>query len=221
MKKFVAVAGNIGVGKSTLVKEICNRLGWTPYFEPVAENPYLEDFYKDMDTWAYHSQVFFLTHRLRSHKELLDIPSSVVQDRSMYEDAEIFARNLYLQGHINDRDFATYRGLVGLLAEMLKPPDLVVYIQASVPTLVERIKRRGRDFEAGISSEYLEQLNKLYEAWITKFDLSPVLIVPGDLMDYVLYPKQIDLIVEKIREMLEGRESVEFGSEEIELSKTG
>jgi len=221
VKKFVAVAGNIGVGKSTLVKEICDRLGWQPYFEPVAENPYLEDFYENMNAWAYHSQVFFLTHRLRSHKELLDIPSSVVQDRSMYEDAEIFARNLYLQGHISDRDFATYRGLVGLLAEMLKPPDLVVYIQASVPTLVERIKRRGRDFEANISEEYLGQLNKLYESWIAEFDLSPVLVVPGDLMDYVSFPGEIDLIVKKIEEKLSGNENVGFSKEEIEIFKAG
>ncbi len=218
MKKFVAVAGNIGVGKSTLVKEICTRLEWTPYFEPVAENPYLEDFYEDMGKWAYQSQVFFLTHRLRSHKELLEIPSSVVQDRSMYEDAEIFARNLYLQGHITDRDFATYRGLVGLLSEMLKPPDLVVYIKASVPTLVDRIKRRGRDFESNISEEYLGQLNKLYETWIADFDLSPVLVVPGDLMDYVSYPGQIDLIVQKIQEKLAGDE-INFSEKEIELSK--
>ena len=218
MKKFVAVAGNIGVGKSTLVQEICARLEWMPYFEPVAENPYLEDFYEDMSTWAYHSQLFFLTHRLRSHKNLLDIPESVVQDRSMYEDAEIFARNLYLQGHISDRDFATYQGMVGLLAEMLKPPDLVVYIQASVPTLVERIKRRGRDFEANISEEYLEQLNKLYESWIDDFDLSPVLIVPGDMMDYVTYPGLIDLTVDKIQEKLEEKEEVNFNEEEIKLS---
>lgn len=214
MKKFVAVAGNIGVGKSTLVKQICERLEWQPYFEPVAENPYLEDFYKDMGKWAYHSQLFFLTHRLRSHKELLNISSSVVQDRSMYEDAEIFARNLFLQGHISDRDFATYQGMVGLLAEMLKPPDLVVYIQASVPTLVNRIKRRGRDFETGISDEYLGQLNKLYDAWISGFKLSPVLIVPGDKMDYVQHPGLIDLIVGKMQEKLAG-EDVEFCESEI------
>ena len=115
MKKFVAVAGNIGVGKSTLVEKLCEKLGWEPYYEPVAENPYLVDFYNDMDSWAFHSQVFFLTHRLRSHLELLNFPTTVVQDRTVYEDAEIFARNLYLQGHISERDFATYRGLFELL----------------------------------------------------------------------------------------------------------
>ena len=105
MKKFVAVAGNIGVGKSTLVEKLCDKLGWEPYYEPVAENPYLVDFYNDMQAWAFHSQVFFLSHRLRSHLELLNYPASVVQDRTVYEDAEIFAKNLYLQGHISERDF--------------------------------------------------------------------------------------------------------------------
>ena len=144
MKKFVAVAGNIGVGKSTLVELLCVRLGWEPFYEPVTENPYLADFYNDMDTWSFHSQVFFLTHRLRSHYKLGQHPSSVVQDRSVYEDAEIFAQNLFLQGHINQRDYQTYRELYETTSRLLPPPDLVVYLRASVPTLMHRISNRGR-----------------------------------------------------------------------------
>jgi deoxyadenosine/deoxycytidine kinase len=134
MKHYVVIAGNIGAGKSTLVGMMCDRLGWKAYFEPVAENPYLEDFYRDMSRWAFHSQVFFLTHRVRSHRALMDDPASVIQDRSLYEDAEIFARNLYLQGRMNERDWETYSGLYRTLTTVLPPPDLVVYLRASVAT---------------------------------------------------------------------------------------
>ena len=214
-KRFIAVAGNIGVGKSTLVEKLCAHLEWEPYYEPVAENPYLTDFYQDMRSWAFHSQVFFLTHRLRSHKELLENPSSVVQDRSVYEDAEIFAHNLYLQGYINDRDYTTYRVLFGLLVEMLKPPDLVLYIRASVPTLMSRITRRGRNFENNITGEYLEQLNKLYESWICDFSLCPVLTIPADDMDFVAHPRFMELIVQKVEKTLTGKEEVTFSQEDI------
>ncbi|MFC1936275.1 deoxynucleoside kinase [Chloroflexota bacterium] len=214
-KKFVAVAGNIGVGKSTLVDKLSTRLQWEPYYEPVAENPYLEDFYSDMKAWAFHSQVFFLTHRLRLHKELLENPASVVQDRSVYEDAEVFAKNLYTSGQISDRDYATYRGLFKLLVEMLNPPDLVVYLRASVPTLLARIERRGRDFEAKISTEYLEQLNALYQSWISDFSLCPVLTVPADDIDFVAFPGHMDLIVQKVEEKLTGKEEVVFAPEDI------
>ncbi len=130
MKKFVAVAGNIGVGKSTLVALLSERLQWEPFFEPVGENPYLADFYKDMRQWAFHSQIFFLTRRLRSHRQLLDHPTSAIQDRSVYEDAEVFATNLYRQGLIGDRDFQAYRELYQVLVEFLPPPDLVIYLRA-------------------------------------------------------------------------------------------
>jgi deoxyadenosine/deoxycytidine kinase len=215
VKKFVAVTGNIGVGKSTLVELLCARLGWQPYYEPVAENPYLEDFYADMRSWAFHSQVFFVAHRLRSHRDLLDHPTSVIQDRTVYEDAEIFAKNLYLQGNISKRDYATYRDLFGLLTDMLAPPDLVVYLRASVPTLQERIELRGRGYESQISAAYLDQLNLLYEEWIEGFSFCPVLTVPADDMNYVNYPGHLDLIVEKIEERLTGKEEVLFDPEEI------
>ena len=171
MKKFVAVAGNIGVGKSTLVKLLCSQLDWEPFYEPVAENPYLADFYQDMKTWAFHSQVFFLTHRLRIHRRLIEHPNSVIQDRSVYEDAEVFAHNLYRQGQITGRDYDTYRELYQVLSEFLPPPDLVIYLRASVTTLVDRIQQRGRDYERQISPAYLAQLNDLYESWINGFGL--------------------------------------------------
>ena len=128
MKKFVAVAGNIGVGKSTLVSKLCESLGWEPFYEPEAENPYLPDFYEKMKRWAFHSQVYFLTHRLRIHQQIIDSPNSVIQDRCVYEDAEIFAQNLYNQGHIRERDFKTYWELYQVLSKFLPPPDLVVYL---------------------------------------------------------------------------------------------
>lgn len=215
MKKFVAVAGNIGVGKSTLVEKLSERLGFQPYYEPVAENPYLVDFYKDMKAWAFHSQIFFLSHRMASHFELLMNPSSVVQDRSVYEDAEIFAKNQYLQGNISERDYATYRDMFELFITMLNPPDLVVYLSAPVDTLMHRINLRARDFESKISPEYLEQLNGLYEEWITGFSLCPVLTVPADKLDFVHVPGHIDLIADKINEKLTGKEEVYFAPEDI------
>ena len=210
MKKFVAVAGNIGVGKSTLVTMLCERLGWQPFYEPVGENPYLADFYLDMRAWAFHSQIFFLTRRLRAHRQLVEHPTSAVQDRTVYEDAEVFAHNLYRQGLINDRDYEAYRELYQVLADFLPPPDLVVYLRASVPTLVERITSRGRDYERQISADYLGQINRLYEAWIARFNLCPVLSVPADDLDYVAHPPHLDLIVKKIQEKLTGKEEVVF-----------
>ena len=215
MKKFVAVAGNIGVGKSTLVSMLSERLGWEPFFEPVGENPYLADFYRDMRTWAFHSQIFFLTRRLRIHRQMIDHPSSVIQDRSVYEDAEIFAHNLFRQGLIGERDYTSYRELYQVLIEFLPPPDLVVYLRASVVTLQERIRFRGRDYERQITAEYLRQLNELYESWISRFSLCPVLTVPADDLDYVAIPAHLDLIVRKIEEKLRGKDEVVFHAAEI------
>ncbi len=215
MKKFIAVAGNIGVGKSTLVSMLCKRLEWQPFYEPVAENPYLADFYADMRTWAFHSQIFFLTRRLRSHVELSQFPDSVVQDRSVYEDAEIFAHNLFLQGYIQPRDYQTYRELYEMAMQLLPPPDLMIYLRASVPTLVERISRRGRDYERRISAEYLQSLNDLYERWISDFVLCPVLTIPSDDLDYVAHPGHLKLIIKKVTEKLTGNEEVVFEAEEV------
>ena len=215
MKKFVAVAGNIGVGKSTLVEMLCVRMGWEPFYEPVTENPYLADFYKDMDAWSFHSQIFFLTHRLRSHSRLGQHPDSVVQDRSVYEDAEIFAQNLYLQGHIQPRDYQTYRDLYETTSRLLPPPDLVVYLRASTSTLLTRISSRGRDYERTILPEYLRGLNNLYEQWIDNFTLCPVLAVPADDLDYVSHPGHLKLIIEKVQDKLTGKEEVVFEPEEV------
>lgn len=215
MKKFVAVAGNIGVGKSTLVSMLGKNLGWEPFFEPETENPYLPDFYKDMKAWAFQSQVFFLTHRLRIHRRLIDHPTSVIQDRSVYEDAEVFARNLYRQKQMSERDYETYQELYHVLSEFLPPPDLVLYLRASVETLQRRIRRRGRDYESKISPDYLEQLNLLYEDWVEDFILCPVLVVPADDMDFVQHSGHLELIVQKVEEKLTGKDIVEFDPIEV------
>lgn len=210
MEKFIAVAGNIGVGKSTLVNLLCNRLGFTPVFEPVVENPYLADFYQDMHAWAFHSQLFFLTQRLRLHRQLLKQNGSVMQDRSVYEDAEIFARNLYVQGAISARDFNTYQSLYQVLVDFLPPPDLVIYLRASVDTLQQRIATRNRPYEQSISVDYLSRLNTLYEDWFNHFMLCPVLVVPADNLDYVANPHHLDLISQKVQGKLTGKDEVQF-----------
>ncbi len=215
MKKFIAVAGNIGVGKSTLVEMISDRLDCQPFYEPVAENPYISDFYKDMPAWSFQSQIFFLTHRLRIHHELLHVQGSVIQDRSIYEDAEVFARNLYVQGNMADRDYNTYRSLYLTLAETLPPPDLVIYLRASVSTLLKRIALRNRDYEQSIAPAYLENLNGLYDSWIDHFTLCPILTVPADDLDFVAHPHHLNLITSKVKEKLTGKEVVVFKKEEI------
>lgn len=215
MKKYITVAGNIGVGKSTLVGLLCDRLGWQPFYEPVTHNPYLADFYRDMAAWGFHSQVFFLATRLKIHLEILRTAHSVVQDRSIYEDAEIFAYNLFEQGRLSDRDHQTYRELYTGLVEFLPPPDLVIYLRATPETLGSRINTRGREYERGIDPAYLANLNRLYERWIDNFTLCPVLTVPADRLNYVSHPVHLDLVARKIQEKLAGKEEVIFAPEEI------
>jgi deoxyadenosine/deoxycytidine kinase len=210
MKKFIAVAGNIGVGKSTLTAMLSERLSWEPFYEAVDDNPYLADFYQDMRQWSFHSQVFFLSRRLRHHRAILDRPGTVVQDRSVYEDADIFAENLFRQGQMTERDYRTYRELYEAMGLFLPPPDLVVYLRASVPTLLKRIRKRGRDFERRVTAEYLEQLNRLYEEWAERFELCPVLTVPSDNLDFVQYNSHMELIATKVVEKLTGKEVVVF-----------
>lgn len=205
-KYYVAIAGNIGVGKSTLTSLVANRLGWEPVFEAVEENPYLADFYRDMPRWSFHSQAFFLSRRLQQHYLLLQGTASVLQDRSVYEDAEIFARNLYRQGHMTERDWQTYYDLYKTLSLLLKPPNLVVYLKASVPTLLRRIAQRGREYERSISSEYLASLNDLYNEWTAKFSLSPVLTVDTDNLDYVQHEDHLEQIVQRIQDRLHGKD---------------
>ena len=215
MKHFVAIAGNIGAGKSTLVARLSQRLGWLPFYEAVGENPYLADFYRDMGRWSFQSQVFFLARQLRHHLALTRHPTSVIQDRCIYEDAEVFAANLHLQGTLSDRDYAVYRDLYEALLQYLPPPDLVIYLRASVDSLLARIASRGRDYERDISPTYLARLTELYEAWIAGFTLCPVLTLATDDLDYVANSAHLDLIVVKVQDKLMGKEEVVF-DEEVE-----
>jgi len=199
-KCFVAIAGNIGVGKSSLTALLAQRLHWQPLYEAVHENPYLADFYRDMRRWSFHSQVFFLTRRVYHHQQLVSSPHPVVQDRSIYEDAEVFARNLYQQGYMDARDYTSYVALYEVLCQLLPPPHLLVYLRASVPVLLQRIALRGREFERRISPAYLEQLNTLYEHWIATFTLCPVLTIETDALDFVHLDVDTKEVVARIRD---------------------
>lgn len=185
----VAIAGNMGVGKSTLTQLLADEFGWTAAYEAVDDNPYLADFYQDMPRWSFHSQLFFLSCRLRGHREIIERSTAVIQDRSIYEDAEIFARNLHERGAFSKRDYSVYRSLYEAFIQILPPPKLIVYLQATVPTLIGRIQRRGRDYEQDVSPLYLQQLNELYKSWIEDFTLCPVLVIPTDRLDFVRSPQ--------------------------------
>ena len=202
-KQFVAIAGNIGIGKSTLTSILAEAFGWKPFYEAVDENPYLADFYEDMTRWSFHSQVFFLSRRLQHHRQLVDHPGSVVQDRSVYEDAEIFAQNLYQQGQMSARDYRSYHDLYEGIRAFLPPPDLLVYLKGSVETLQARIHLRGRDFEREISPDYLARLNLLYDQWIEHWDSCPVLIVPADEMDFQHDPEARQVVIEGVHAALQ------------------
>ncbi len=193
-----------------MTRILSERLGWEAFYEAVDENPYLADFYMDMERWSFHSQIFFLARRIKHYHALLQRTHSVIQDRSVYEDAEIFARNLFLQGHMSERDYATYRDLYESVVLFLPPPDLVVYLEASVDTLMHRIAIRGREYERNISPDYLARLNDLYGDWISSFDLCPVLTIPADRLDFVAEPKHVDTIISWMREKLSGRDVLEL-----------
>lgn len=184
-KKFIAVAGNIGAGKTELTSFLSKKYGLTPYFEPNEQNPYLADFYKDMKTWAFRSQIFFLTHKFKLHRQLERSATTALQDRTIYEDAEIFAKNLHRQRFIDKRDWQTYRELYESIAQALAPPDLMIYLKCPVATLRERIHLRGRAMERDIPVTYLKRLNTLYEEWFTTYKMSPVLVLSTDKLDYL------------------------------------
>lgn len=185
MRKAIAIAGNIGVGKSTLVEFLSRTYGISPYYEPSEDNPYLPDFYEDMKRWSFHSQLYFLSNKFRIHQELDRMPGLVVLDRTIFEDAEIFATALHDMRCMDNRDWATYCAFYKSILDAIKPPDLMIYLRCSMRTLRKRIKLRGREMEEGIPLAYLKRLQKLYENWIESYDMSEVLILETDKLDYV------------------------------------
>lgn len=184
-RKYVAIAGNIGAGKSSLSRVLSEYYQWDVFYESVEDNPYLQDFYEDMQRWSFHLQVYFLSSRFKHQRLIQESGRSIVQDRSIYEDAEIFAHNLYLMGMMSERDYENYVALFTIMTSYLKPPDLLVFLKASVPTLVSHIQSRGRTFESSIRIDYLERLNELYEAWFSRYDLGPKLLIDIDQYDFV------------------------------------
>ena len=207
---LVLVAGNIGAGKTSLTERLGARLGWRTAFESVSDNPYLADFYADMRQWSFHLQVFFLGHRAQQHLELARRPGSSIADRSIYEDAYIFARALHHLGNLSERDYAAYCTVFDLIVNGLPRPDLLLYLKCPVPVLVERIRSRARNIETGISAEYLALLDSFYEDWLQSFNLCPVLTIPSQDLDFVNKPKHLDIVVERIQDKLAGKEVVVF-----------
>lgn len=203
-KKYVAIAGNIGAGKSSLTRLISNHFKWESFYERVEDNPYLADFYSDMRRWSFNLQVFFLSSRFKQQQDIENLPHSVVQDRSIYEDAEIFANNLHEMGLMTHRDYENYTDLFSIMTSYLRAPDLLVYLKASVPTLVEHIQSRGREFETNISIDYLKRLNELYEDWIARYTIGPKLIIDVDNLDFVNHEEGRAEVISQIEGRLYG-----------------
>lgn len=199
---LVGIAGNIGVGKTTLTEKLANRLEMTPYFESVIDNPYLDDFYSDLNRWSFNLQIYFLSHRFRSQKQITESGIDAIQDRTIYEDVEIFARSLYEQGYMSDRDFTTYRDLFYNMVPYLPKPDLVIYLKAPIDTLIERIAQRGRDYEQRIERDYLEYLNNAYARWMKRAQTEfRVLEIDAEHTDYLNGHEDLNALVEQIREV--------------------
>ncbi len=209
-KHLVLVAGNIGAGKTTLTERIGARLGWWTGFESVADNPYLPDFYEDMRSWSFHLQIFFLGHRAEQYLAAARDARSAILDRSIYEDAHIFARALHHLGNLGERDFLAYRRLFELVVNSLPRPDLLIYLHAPVPVLMERIRRRAREIERGITPEYLSLLETFYNEWLASFDLCPVLTLQTDDLDYANQPSHLELVTQRIQDKLAGREVMDL-----------
>lgn len=201
--KFISIAGNIGAGKSSLTALLAKHLGWKPVYESVDENPYLSDFYEDMRRWSFNLQIYFLSSRFRHQKEMLEEGGRMVQDRTIYEDVEIFAKNLHDMGLMSDRDFSNYHALFEEMISYLQAPNLLIYIRAQVPTLVEQIQQRGRDYENTIRIEYLERLNQLYEKWIEQYPHEK-LIINSDDLDFVNNDEDLGRIIELVEQRLFG-----------------
>jgi deoxyadenosine/deoxycytidine kinase len=216
---LILVAGNIGAGKTSLAERLGARLGWEVAYESVADNPYLSDFYADMGLWSFHLQIFFLGHRAQQHQALSLLGHSAVIDRSIYEDAHIFARALHELGNMTERDYLAYRRLYQIVVEKLPRPNLLIYIKTSVSTLRAHIQKRGRVIEQGIEDDYLALLGSFYDEWLAAFDLCPVLTVPGDNLDFVRYPEHLEIIADRVLAKLAGKEVVTFPtSEEMHAS---
>jgi len=209
-KRLIIVAGNIGVGKTSLAERLGGRLGWRTAFESVADNPYLPDFYADMRSWAFHLQVFFLGHRARQYLEMAADPQSVILDRSIYEDAYIFARALHHMGNLTERDYHAYRRVFDLIVANLPAPDLLIYLRAPVSVLMERIHNRGRAMESGISADYLGLLETFYDEWMAAYDDCPVLTIRSDDLDFGHKPKHLDIVMQRIQDRLAGKEDLVF-----------
>ena len=200
----VAIAGNIGAGKTTLTKLLAKHYKWEPHFEAVEENPYLDDFYGQMERWSFNLQVYFLNSRFRQVLELRESGKNIIQDRTIYEDAHIFAPNLHAMGLMTNRDYENYSSLFELMENLVTPPDLLIYLRADISTLVGQIHKRGRDYENSISIEYLSRLNERYEAWISKYTKGNLLIIDVDNIDFVSNPEDLGTIITKIDAQING-----------------
>ncbi|WP_223034794.1 deoxynucleoside kinase [Hanstruepera marina] len=200
----VAVAGNIGAGKTTLTKLLAKHYKWEPQLEDVVDNPYLDDFYNQMERWSFNLQVYFLNSRFRQVNQIRQSGKDIIQDRTIYEDAHIFAPNLHAMGLMTNRDFENYRSLFDLMESFVQGPDLLIYLRSSIPNLVNQIHKRGRDYENSISIDYLSRLNERYEAWIHGYDKGKLLIIDVDNMDFVSNPEDLGTIINKIEAEIHG-----------------
>jgi len=200
----IAIAGNIGAGKTTLTKLLAKHYKWTPHYESVDENPYLDDFYGEMERWSFNLQVYFLNSRFRQILELRETGKKIIQDRTIYEDAHIFAPNLHAMGLMTNRDYSNYASLFNLMENLVTPPDLLIYLRADIATLVSQIHKRGRDYESSISIDYLSRLNERYEAWVSKYNKGKILIINIDNLNFVDNPEDLGLIIDKINAQLHG-----------------
>ncbi|UZO81017.1 deoxynucleoside kinase [Aquimarina sp. ERC-38] len=200
----VAIAGNIGAGKTTLTKLLAKHYRWEPQFEDVLENPYLEDFYNKMERWSFNLQIYFLNSRFRQILEIRESGKDIIQDRTIYEDAYIFAPNLHAMGLMTNRDFENYRSLFDLMESVVEGPELMIYLRSSIPNLVGQIHKRGRDYENTISIDYLSRLNERYEAWVHSYDKGNLLIVDVDKLNFVDNPEDLGEIINRIDAELNG-----------------
>ena len=200
----IAVAGNIGSGKTTLTRILSKHFSWEPHFEDVDDNPYLNDFYADMQRWSFNLQVYFLNSRFSQILEIRKSDKTVIQDRTIYEDAYIFAPNLHSMGLMTTRDFENYYTLFNLMVSLVQPPDLIIYLRASVPTLVNQIQKRGRKYEDSIRLDYLKRLNERYESWVETYKDGKLLVVDADSMDFLGNPEHINQVIDKINAELHG-----------------